>query len=347
MTSALLHQIGPYLASSELHFDWSGLTAGFWRLTVDGLAYGAIYALIAIGYTLVYGVLRLINFAHSEVFMFGMFGQYVALMALGFVATPSPYDEGVVLTILYMGIALVVGMLVSGATALGLERVAYRPLRRRNAPSLVFLITAIGASFVLQELVHFVLPKLTGNKLGGSQSQAPITLIRATEQFRIFDAPVTNVTILIVVAALVLTVATDIFVNKTKFGRGIRAVAQDPTTATLMGVSRERIIMITFIVGGLLAGAAALLYTVKIPQGIVFDGGFVLGIKAFSAAVLGGIGNLRGALLGGLILGLAENYGQVLFGSQWRDVVAFVLLVLVLMFRPTGILGESLGRSKA
>lgn len=347
MTSALLHQIGPYLASSELHFDWSGLTAGFWRLTVDGLAYGAIYALIAIGYTLVYGVLRLINFAHSEVFMFGMFGQYVALMALGFVATPAPYDEGVVLTILYMGIALVVGMLVSGATALGLERVAYRPLRRRNAPSLVFLITAIGASFVLQEFVHFVLPKLTGNKLGGSQSQAPITLIRATEQFKIFDAPVTNVTILIVVAALVLTVATDIFVNKTKFGRGIRAVAQDPTTATLMGVSRERIIMITFIVGGLLAGAAALLYTVKIPQGIVFDGGFVLGIKAFSAAVLGGIGNLRGALLGGLILGLAENYGQVLFGSQWRDVVAFVLLVLVLMFRPTGILGESLGRSKA
>lgn len=347
MTSALLHQIGPYLATSELHFDWSGLTAGFWRLTVDGLAYGAIYALIAIGYTLVYGVLRLINFAHSEVFMFGMFGQYVALMALGFVATPAPYDEGVVLTILYMGIALVVGMLVSGATALGLERVAYRPLRRRNAPSLVFLITAIGASFVLQEFVHFVLPKLTGNKLGGSQSQAPITLIRATEQFKIFDAPVTNVTILIVVAALVLTVATDIFVNKTKFGRGIRAVAQDPTTATLMGVSRERIIMITFIVGGLLAGAAALLYTVKIPQGIVFDGGFVLGIKAFSAAVLGGIGNLRGALLGGLILGLAENYGQVLFGSQWRDVVAFVLLVLVLMFRPTGILGESLGRSKA
>ncbi|MDQ6658579.1 MAG: branched-chain amino acid ABC transporter permease [Actinomycetota bacterium] len=339
--------MGPYLATSELHFDWSGLTAGFWRLTVDGLAYGAIYSLIAIGYTLVYGVLRLINFAHSEVFMFGMFGQYVALMALGFVATPSPYNEGVLLTILYMGIALVVGMLVSGATALGLERVAYRPLRRRNAPSLVFLITAIGASFVLQEFVHFVLPKLTGHKLGGSQSQAPITLIRATEQFKIFNAPVTNVTILIVVAALVLTVATDIFVNKTKFGRGIRAVAQDPTTATLMGVSRERIIMITFIVGGLLAGAAALLYTVKIPQGIVFDGGFVLGIKAFSAAVLGGIGNLRGALLGGLILGLAENYGQVLFGSQWRDVVAFVLLVLVLMFRPTGILGESLGRSKA
>lgn len=345
--SALLHQIGPLLSDGEIRFDWGGLKAGFWRLTVDGLAYGAIYALVAIGYTLVYGVLRLINFAHSEVFMFGMFGQYVALMALGFIPTPSAYHQGTMLTIVFIGVAMIVGMLVGGGTALGLERVAYRPLRRRNAPSLVFLITAIGASFVLQEFVHFVLPKLTGNSLGGSVPESPIILIRPTEQFKLFDASVTNVTILIVLAALGLTVATDVFVNKTKFGRGIRAVAQDPTTATLMGVSRERIIMVTFIVGGILAGAAAMLYVIKIPQGIIYSGGFILGIKAFSAAVLGGIGNLRGALLGGLILGLAENYGQVYFGSQWRDVVAFVLLVLVLMFRPTGILGESLGRSKA
>ena len=134
-------------------------------------------------------------------------------------------------------------------------------------------------------------------------------------------------------------------INRTKFGRGIRAVAQDPDTATLMGVSRERIIMLTFLIGGLLAGAAATLYTLKVPQGIIYSGGFILGIKAFSAAVLGGIGNLRGALLGGLLLGVMEDYGQILFGTQWRDVVAFVVLVLVLMFRPTGILGESLGKA--
>ncbi len=143
---------------------------------------------------------------------------------------------------------------------------------------------------------------------------------------------------------MLLAFATDYFVNRTKFGRGMRAVAQDPNTATLMGVSRERIIMLTFLLGGMLAGAAALLYTIKIPNGIIYSGGFLLGIKAFAAAVLGGIGNLRGALLGGLVLGVAENWGQYIFGTQWKDIVAFVLLVLVLMIRPTGILGESLGK---
>ncbi len=135
-------------------------------------------------------------------------------------------------------------------------------------------------------------------------------------QFTVGDGSVTNLTLLIVVSALVLAVATDVFVNRTKFGRGIRAVAQDPMTATLMGVSRERIIIMTFFIGGVLAGAAALLYTLKIPSGIIYSGGFILGIKAFSAAVLGGIGNLRGALLGGLMLGVMENYGQVLFGTS-------------------------------
>ncbi|GMA23905.1 hypothetical protein GCM10025864_16640 [Luteimicrobium album] len=156
-----------------------------------------------------------------------------------------------------------------------------------------------------------------------------------------------NVDIVIVVAALVLAFLVDRFVNATKFGRGIRAVAQDPVTATLMGVSRERVIMLTFLLGGVLAGAAAMLYSLKIPNGIIYSGGFILGIKAFAAAVLGGIGNLRGALLGGLLLGVMELYGQALFGTEWRDVVAFVVLVLVLLFRPTGILGESLGRARA
>jgi branched-chain amino acid transport system permease protein len=346
-----------WVADSDIKFDVSALAKSFWQLTIDGLAYGAIYALVAVGYTLVYGVLRLINFAHSEVFMVGMFGQYAVLMLLGFAPSGNAYNEGTLATIGYLALAMAGGMAVSGGVAVGLERVAYRPLRKRNAPSLVFLITAIGASFVLQEFVHYILPQLTHNigtnssgqpvSLGGSNAQQPIILVQPVPAFTIFNATVTNITLVIVGSALVLSLATDIFVNRTKFGRGIRAVAQDPTTATLMGVSREKIIVLTFLLGGILAGAAALLYTLRVPNGIIYNGGFILGIKAFSAAVLGGIGNLRGALLGGLLLGVMENWGQALFGTAWRDVVAFVLLVLVLMFRPTGILGESLAKARA
>ncbi|MGW4243762.1 branched-chain amino acid ABC transporter permease [Nocardia sp. NPDC004722] len=335
------------LASSSIEFNVSGVVDQFWRLTVEGLTYGSIYALVAVGYTLVYGVLRLINFAHSEVFMLGMFGQLVGLMVFGFAASGDVYSQGAALTIVYLVAAMIFGMVVSGVAAVALERVAYRPLRKRGAKPLIFLITAIGMSFVLQEFVHYLLPKLTGNKLGGLNAQQPITLVRPSEQFKLFDAPVTNIALVIIGAAIVLALVTELLINKTKFGRSIRAVAQDPDTATLMGVSRERVIMLTFLIGGVLAGAAALLYTLKIPNGIIYNGGFILGIKAFSAAVLGGIGNLRGALLGGLLLGLAEDYGQILFGTQWRDVVAFVVLVGVLMIRPTGILGESLGRARA
>ncbi|GAB2555860.1 branched-chain amino acid ABC transporter permease [Nocardia sp. NPDC059240] len=335
------------LASSSIEFNVSGVVDQFWRLTVEGLTYGSIYALVAVGYTLVYGVLRLINFAHSEVFMLGMFGQLVGLMVFGFAASGDVYSQGAALTIVYLVAAMIFGMVVSGVAAVALERVAYRPLRKRGAKPLIFLITAIGMSFVLQEFVHYLLPKLTGNKLGGLNAQQPITLVRPSEQFQLFDAPVTNIALVIIGAAIVLALVTELLINKTKFGRSIRAVAQDPDTATLMGVSRERVIMLTFLIGGVLAGAAALLYTLKIPNGIIYNGGFILGIKAFSAAVLGGIGNLRGALLGGLLLGLAEDYGQILFGTQWRDVVAFVVLVGVLMIRPTGILGESLGRARA
>jgi branched-chain amino acid transport system permease protein len=340
--------LGQYAClAGDIGFNIDNLREGFWQLTIDGLSWGAIYALVAVGYTLVFGVLRLINFAHSEIFMLGMFGAYFCLdIILGFTPSGNAYNKGVFLTVFYLGVAMLFAMLVSGSAAIGLEAVAYRPLRRRNARPLTFLITAIGMSFVLQEFVHFVLPKIIKG-YGGSNAQQPITLVQPKAQFHVFGASVTNVTLVIVAAALILAVATDIAINRTKFGRGIRAVAQDPTTATLMGVSRERIIMTTFLIGGVLAGAAALLYTLKVPQGIIYSGGFLLGIKAFSAAVLGGIGNLRGALLGGLILGVMENYGQALFGTQWRDVVAFVLLVLVLLVRPTGILGESLGKARA
>ena len=347
--SGIVHQcVDQYVCvAANVNFNLENLRNGFWQLTIDGFSWGAIYALVAVGYTLVYGVLRLINFAHSEVFMLGMFGAYFCLdIILGFTPSGNTYDRGLLLTVVYLGIAMLFAMLVSGSVAVGLEFVAYRPLRRRNAERLSFLITAIGMSFVLQEFVHFILPKIIDG-YGGSNAQQPIRLVQPETQFRIFGAVVSNITLIILVAALIFAVMTDFAINRTKFGRGIRAVAQDPDTATLMGVSRERIIVTTFLIGGLLAGAAALLYTLKVPQGIIYSGGFLLGIKAFSAAVLGGIGNLRGALLGGLLLGIMENYGQAVFGTQWRDVVAFVLLVLVLLFRPTGILGESLGKARA
>lgn len=335
------------LLAGDISFNVENLRNGFWQLTIDGLAWGSIYALVAVGYTLVFGVLRLINFAHSEIFMLGMFGAYFCLdMILGFTPSGNAYNRGVVLTVLYLGIAMVFAMAVSGSAALGLEAVAYRPLRKRNARPLTFLITAIGMSFVLQEFVHFVLPSIIPG-YGGSNAQQPIILVQPKTQFEVFGASVTNITLVIIASALVLARLTYLAVHRTKFGRGIRAVAQDPTTATLMGVSRERVIMLTFLIGGALAGAAAVLYMLRVPQGIIYSGGFLLGIKAFSAAVLGGIGNLRGALLGGLLLGIMENYGQAVFGTQWRDVVAFVLLVLVLLIRPTGILGESLGKARA
>ena len=320
-----------------INFDVGLLVDRFWANTINGLAYGSIYGLVALGYTLVYGVLQLINFAHSEVFVLGIFGVYFTFLALGFVPGQVPnLPTGAIIADLFLAGA--VGMILAGGAAVALERVAYRPLRRRNAPRLAFLITAIGASFVIQQVIRI---------WRGSNPEGTIRLLQPTPLFRIFGAPVTQLQLIIIVASLLMFVAADTFVNRSRLGRGIRAVAQDPATATLMGVNRERVIVITFLVGGLLAGVAALFYLMTIPQGAVYNGGFLLGIKAFAAAVLGGIGNLRGALLGGLILGVAENYGQSLFGGDWRDVVAFVLLVTVLMFKPTGILGESLARSRA
>jgi len=210
---------------------------------------------------------------------------------------------------------------------------------------LTFLITAIGASFVMQEFVHFILPHIIKG-YGGSNAQQPIILVQPKTQFHIFSATVSNVTIVIIVAALILAVLTDYAINRTKFGRGIRAVAQDPESAALMGVNSTRVVQVTFLIGGLMAGVAATLYMTKIGS-TKLNAGFILGVKAFTAAVMGGIGNLRGALLGGLLLGVMENWGSAVFGSEWKDVVAFILLVLILLFRPSGLLGEALGKARA
>lgn len=320
----------------------------FWELTITGLAIGAVYALVALGYTLVYGVLRLINFAHSEVWMWGSFAAVWVLTAL-------KAGEAAGLGIIgYLGLALIVAMAVSGVVALILEYVAYRPLRRRQSPPLIALISAIGASFVLSEIMGLrdkpfaLLGKEAefAEYVGRPRENVVMPrLIESQPVFTLFDYDVKNIDILVLVSALVMMIVLDQFVSRSRLGRGIRAVAQDAEAAALMGVNRDRVIRITFLIGGLMAGGAAMLYLLKI-ESTRYNAGFILGVKAFTAAVLGGIGNLRGALLGGFILGVAENYGSALVGSQWKDVVAFLLLVVILLFRPTGLLGESLGRSR-
>lgn len=337
MLIAHLAVVHPHLDDSWITFNVPAFLQNFWPSTFDGLTYGAIYGLVALGYTLVYGVLNLINFAHSEVFIMGCYGIVFVLTGLGFGPNPPVISIWAVIGDLLL--AVVVGMLASAGTAFVIERIAYRPLRRRNAPRLAFLITAIGASFAIQYGLFL---------WRGAQPEPAVTMFIPQPIFEVFGTIIDSQQLTIVIAAVILMIITDQFIRRSRTGRGIRAVAQDPDTATLMGVSRERIIVTTFIIGGLLAGAAALFYVMKIPSGVQYNGGFVLGIKAFAAAVLGGIGNIRGALLGGLIIGMIGNYGSDLLGSsQWIDVVAFVVLVLVLIVRPSGILGSSLGRSKA
>lgn len=320
--------------------------------TIGGLVFGAIYALIALGYTMVYGVLQLINFAHSEVFMYGTFG--VAWTFVFFHGTESAsWSLGKALPILL--VALVVAMAMSAGVALLLERVAYRPLISKNAPKLIALISAIGASFALAEAMG-LRDKISGwfglddnleDYVGKARDvySNPVT-IQPQGLFDIGNYTVTDVDLVIVVAALVMMIALDAFVRRTRFGRGIRATAQDPESAALMGVNSTRVVQVTFLIGGLMAGAAATLYMMKIGS-TRQNAGFILGVKAFTAAVLGGIGNLRGALLGGLVLGVAESYGSAVFGSEWKDVFAFLLLVLILLVRPSGLLGESLGKARA
>ena len=304
-------------------------TQNFWSLLVSGIANGLLYALVALGYTLVYGVLQLINFAHSEVFMTGGFAGYFILNSL--IGTKQPHGLASV-GLVILGIAG--GAVAGGAVAFLLERVAYRPLRRRHAPRLAFLISAIGASYFLYNLA--------GKEFGRDSVSIPSPFTNGTVT-TIFGAQVQTYYVVIAIATLVMLVFLDRIVAVTRLGKGIRAVAQDAETASLMGVNIDRIISQTFILGGLLGGAAGFLFGLN--AGVVYTMGFTPALKAFTAAVLGGIGNLRGAVLGGLLLGIVENLGVACTQSSWRDVIAFGILVLVLLVRPTGLLGERLGRS--
>jgi branched-chain amino acid transport system permease protein len=345
--------------------DFSFLFDNFVELSVTGLVLGSVYALIALGYTLVYGVLQLINFAHADVFMWGTFVVAWLFILLGANST------GTLLTALpFLLLALVVAAGTSGGLAMLVERVAYRRLVRKRALSYIVLISAIGASFVLSETMGIrdrIVEAISGilnaiaGLFGGSvdltsllgdylnNPRGPTRLpfeIQPTTLFMIGDFRVRDTDVAVIVAALVMMVVLDFFIRRTRLGREIRAVAQDPEAAALMGANATSVVSKTFLIGGIMAGVAAVLFMIKTGQ-TSFDIGVVLGIKAFTAAVLGGIGNLRGALLGGLLLGIAENYGSALFGTQWKDVVAFVLLVLILLVRPNGLLGQSLGRARA
>ena len=307
------------------------------NLTVYGISQGGVYALIALGYTLVYGILRMINFAHGDVFMAGAYiGYFVAtyLDRTGFL------DRHLVLG---LTIVTLVAMLSSMLIAVLIERIAYRPLRR--APRLVPLITALGVSFFLE----YTFLGLFGSGIKGypEPEQLKGTIV-------IFGVAVLKTQALVIVSAILMLALLWFFVQRTKTGKAMQAVSEDKDVAALMGINVDRIIVITFAVGGALAGAAGVLYGLLFRQ-VYFFMGFLPGLKAFTAAVLGGIGNVAGAMLGGMFLGIAESLfpNLILDGLhipapyQLKDGLAFLLLVLVLIFRPTGILGERLAAKKA
>jgi len=319
---------------------WATLSQGLlsgdqWRdLIVFGIAQGSVYALIALGYTLVYGVLLMINFAHGDVFMFGAMTAFFVADSLGRSGflDANPF--------IGMAVVLLVAMISSAVVAIILERLAYRPLRR--APRLVPLITAIGASLFISNSVR---------GLYGEQIRAYPQLQVLSGKFDILGIPVLKTHVVVIIGAILMMLALYWFVERTRTGRAMRAISEDKDTAALMGIDVDRIITITFAVGGMLAGAAGVLYALVFNQ-VHWFMGFLPGIKAFTAAVLGGIGNIIGAMLGGLSLGVLESVGPALllsgFGvpspNQLRDVVAFSVLVLVLIFRPYGILGRPEGK---
>ena len=307
-------------------------------LVTAGLAQGSIYSLMALGYSLVYGIMRIINFAHGEVFMAG---ALTSVFVAGGLESSGLLGDNQLVSIL---ILFLVAMSVSTIISLLLERIAYRPLR--DAPRLVPLITAIGASFFLQYALRGFF---------GSAFQTYPEFGVAWGTFLIFGIDVQVVQIVVLLAALAMMGGLFIFVERTKTGKSMRAVSEDREIAELMGIDVTRVIVITFAIGGMLAGAAGVFRGFYQPQGFGFSMGFLPGLKAFTAAVLGGIGNIPGAMLGGLFLGVFEAIGPNLIlqglgipaANQLKDAIAIVLLVVVLIFRPQGILGEKLSEEKA
>jgi branched-chain amino acid transport system permease protein len=316
------------------------------RFGLSGLILGGMYSLIAIGYTLVYGIMFMINFAHGEVMMLGAFAGYFVFEALRFIPSPTPANPELNFLnahpIISVMLAFLVGISVSATVGYFLEKIAYRPLRK--APRLILLITAIGASIVLQNLAMLLFGPQRKNVI------IPDILDRSTGWIlTISGSPVliSYTGVFSLVLSSVLMVGLYILVQRTKLGRAMRAVALDKNTAALMGVDVDDVISKTFIISGVLAGAAGVMWSIH--MGLVNHyTGFLPGIKAFTAAVLGGIGSIPGAMLGGMLLGIFEAIGPATLGIdfQLKDVIAFSILMLVLIVRPYGILGEKLSEEK-
>ena len=316
--------------------DFDLLIGIFPQVLLDGLILGFMYALIALGYTMVYGVLEFINFAHSEIFVVGAFVGVEVLLtfkAMGLLEVLSPF--------LVLIVVLLVGMLASGLLAVTVERVAYRPLR--GAPRLIPLISAIGVSFFLQDAV-----RLFESIWRNAFNLVYPTMDTLNLRFNLTETIDVSVkSLVVIVASLLMLWGLHALVNRTKIGKAIRAVAEDQSTASLMGINVNRMISLTFLIGGAMGGAAGVLFGVQYSLVNPYTG-FIPGLKAFTAAVLGGIGNIPGAMLGGLVLGLLEafaaSYLSLLtggaFGAEYKDIFAFSILILILIFRPKGLLGE-------
>ena len=343
ITDILIWMIGLFIAGAVIYGTIGTLKIGQYSgsswldLTIKGLALGGVYALIAMGYTMVYGILKMINFAHSEVFMSGPFTA--CFVAIGFAKSgfldKQPWISLLVITLVSAGVSCVIAIM--------LERIAYRPLR--NAPRLVPLITAIGASFFLQYAFR---------GLFGSGSFGYPAIKSLETSIKVGSIQIHMTQIAVILGAVVMMFVLYGIVQWTKIGKAMRAVSEDKEAAALMGIDVDRIIVFTFAIGGASAGVGGVLYTLLFPV-VNFYMGFFPGIKAFTAAVLGGIGNVPSAFLGAIIIGLLESVGPNLFltglgipsPSQLKDAIAFVVLVLILIFRPTGILGERIATEKA
>jgi branched-chain amino acid transport system permease protein len=289
------------------------------QLVWNGLFVGSFYALVALGYSMVYGIIKLLNFAHGDLYMLGAFVGFAILGAVGGVS-PS-------MALPLLLVVLLATMVVTGLAGVALERIAYRPLRR--APRLSLLITAVGASFALEYGMRAVAgadPQVYPVRLGGTAME-------------VLGARLTLQQLVLMGVAVVLMIALNLLVTRTREGRAMRAIALDPRTSALMGINVNSVISRTFFVGSALAGAAGVMAGAYYGK-IDFMMGFLIGLKAFTAAVIGGIGNIPGTMLGGLLLGLLESFGTYWLGGEWRDVFAFGVLILFLTVRPTGLLGE-------
>jgi branched-chain amino acid transport system permease protein len=291
---------------------------------VDGLSNGAIWALVAIGYTLVYGIIELINFAHGEVFMLGSFVSAGLWGTIGLTE-----QSGIIVLVLGLTLSLFASMVASGTLNTMIERVGYRPLR--NSPKLAPLITAVGFSFLLQNVGLLW--------RGGSQEGVPDLIRSQHELVTIGGVQITNGDVLAIAVTIPLVLLMTAFIGTTRIGKAMRATAQDPEAARLMGINVDTTISFTFLLGGLLAGAAGLIYALY-QTTIWYFQGFTAGLVAFTAAVMGGIGNIRGAVLGGLIIGLIQQISDNRIGSEWTPAIVFVYLVAIMVFRPTGLVGE-------